>query len=204
MEEKAIITCTQCGVRMRIPVKNAVIKFACQNSSCGKLHYALLGHLILGAEPDIISETAVDSKTKSSPLKGLFWKIATVILAIILVVVLFRSNPDQRTIQDRVTQKMLAALKDTSQESLNKLKSMLTDDSRIFFETFIESQFINTDTASRKLMKDVISSVQPMEYFDSRKFMYVSAKNDTNYFRLDYIPKNDEYFLKINYQDFAK
>jgi hypothetical protein len=216
-EDKVIITCKKCSTNFRIPVKESLIKFNCRN--CGELYYALLGCIVpnpeeskINSDPEqTIKNKAVKQNDKIKAIDSLsFWKIFSVVLflsVIVLSIFLLQQkdeNKDQLKILNTLTYDLLNNLKDPQKRDFEKIKSMFTDESKDIFEMFIESQFAYNDSTSISKTNVFINSIQPLEFQTSRKFLYINATKDTNYFKIDYIPNGDDYLIKLNIDDFTK
>jgi hypothetical protein len=216
-EEKVIITCDNCSTKVRIPIKESLIKFKCSN--CGELYFALLGCLVPNPEeskinPELeltVQNNEVNQKEKIKIIDRLaFWKIVSIVsLLSVIVLLIFLSqqkneNKDQQKILNNLTNELLNNLKDPQKRNFEKIKSMLTDESKNIFEMFIESQFAYNDSTSINKINCFINSLQPLEFQTGRQFRYINSTNDTNYFKIDYIPNGDSYLIKLNIEDFTK
>lgn len=216
-DEKVIITCKKCSIKVRIPVRESLIKFKCSN--CGELYFALLGSLVPNPEESKINsepqptfpndEIKQEDKIKLID-KLVFWKIVSAVLLISFIIsLIFLLKPkdeikDPRTVQDNLTNEILDNLKDPKKRDFVKLKSMLTDESKNIFEMFIESQFAYNDTASLNKIDTFINSLQPLDFQAGRQIRYINANKDTSYFKIDYIPNADSFLIKLNIEDFTK
>lgn len=215
--EKVIITCEKCSTKVRIPVKESLIKFKCSN--CGELYFALLGSLVpnpeeskVNQEPEpTIQNDEVKQNEKIKIIDRLaFWKIASVVLllSVIVLSIFLLQQKDEKKEQQKVlnnlTNDLLNNLRDPQKRDFEKIKSKLTDESRNIFEMFIESQFAYNDSTSLSKINGFINTLQPLEFQTGRRFLYITSTNDTLYFKIDYIPNGDSYLIKLNIDDFTK
>ena len=210
-DKKEIVTCKKCQTKIRIPSKDKLIRFDCKK--CGESYCALLGSIVPCSEeskpePEKPPSGEIREASKIRNLIGNvnFWRILTVAF-ILLSISLFSSLSQQkreRNIHDQITNEAISSLKASQKRDFEKLKGMLTEDSKNIFETFIESQFAYNDPVSENKINKFIESIQPLEYQTHRQFKYTDSDNNTNYFRIDYVPNGDSYLIRLYIEDFTK
>ncbi len=217
-DTKVAVVCPACGGRSNIPVLEKLIKFKC--TRCAMEHKAFMGSIVPdeaveGTEQvDDLSGASAEPavrKEVGSPVRGdlkrrlTIWQASAVLLciAVIILSAVLSTYISSRKEQGRMTEQILLAIKDTSNRNYDYIKTLMTDESRKIFEAFIENQMYYNDPTVFHKINRFLATIEPLDYSDSRKFMYVNDW-DTGYFRIDYIKTDKGYKANFRLDDFLK
>lgn len=151
-----------------------------------------------------------EEKKRSNAL--LFWKMACIVLGLALIILnsLYKKATRDYAEQDKVTREIIVyfqqeltktELKDID---FDKIKVLLTPETRKTFEMFIESQFLGQDTISQAMIKAFANSLEPMDLRQTRRFRYKTIEGDTSYFRLEYVPDGMDFLFSVDMKDFVR
>jgi predicted RNA-binding Zn-ribbon protein involved in translation (DUF1610 family) len=232
-----IVECRSCGGKLRIPVMENKIRFACP--TCKANYFARNGTVIDNieqtpkAEPtpkvepvpkvkptpkgEPSPEAEPAPKRDSAPGQGTKgkaknpWRTVSIVLAAALVVFGFkyyadtRDHADQRSsVNSLITDMQQELTKSGSDIDFDKIKSLLTPETRRNFEAFIESQFLHKDSASRAILATFVNSLETQEIHQTVKIRYKLPSGDTSYFRVEYVPDGIGYLMNVDLKDFTQ
>lgn len=221
-EEKTIVICpnNECNSKIRIPVRATVIRFKCSN--CGNSYFAQHGKITYSHSPkeeepnnagstgkaDDQKNDPVTDDSKSTRRKVSVWPVISAILFLVCIYLFFqREDPEalrKKKIMDRITNAFIQDLQHDTNSNFADAERFMTDDTKIDFELFIQSQLLLKDSASIKSTARFIRSIEPLEYNVTRRFKYKDADDNTAFFNIEYLPSEDTFQLQVRRADFLK
>lgn len=188
---KTTISCPDCNKKYNFPILAKQITFKCRNTKCNK------------------EFTTPINRSSFKNIK--LWKISTITLLLIsfLLIALLYQNGKEKRIKDKLAKDFTNSLKNHTDKGVKgsefvEAKSHLTKNTAELFSLFIESQYEYQDSISIVMVEGFLNTLIPLNYGDSRKFMYKNIKGDTIYFYSDYELVDGEYKLKVDINEFMK